>query len=125
VSAPGAVVERYLAALGRQDWAALATCLAPDVDRIGPYGDRYQGREPYVAFLRQTLAALSGYELRIDRLIVTRDVVVAQLAETVDTSEGRRRTHEAVVFDLTPEGTIRAVAVFLRRAEIVRPGDAA
>jgi hypothetical protein len=119
VSGRGAVVERYLAALGRQDWSALAACLAPDVDRIGPYGDRYQGREPYVAFLRQTLAALSGYALVVDRLIVTHDTVVAQLNETVDAPDGRRRTHEAVVFDLTPEGAIRAVAVFLRRAERV------
>lgn len=125
MSARGAVVERYLAALGRQDWPTLAACLAPDVDRVGPYGDRYQGRGPYVAFLRQTLAALSGYELRIDRLIVTHDVVVAQLAETVDTPEGRRRTHEAVIFDLADDGLIQRVAVFLRRAEMVRAGGSA
>jgi len=119
VTARGAVVERYLAALARQDWPALATCLAADVDRIGPYGDRYQGREPYVAFLRETLAALTGYDLHVSRLIVTHDVVVAQLAETVDTPDGRRRTHEAVVFDLDAAGLIRGVQVFLRRSEVV------
>ena len=113
------LVERYLAALGRQDWPALAACLAPDVDRMGPYGDRYRGREPYVAFLRETLAALSGYQLVVERLIVTHDVVVAQLNETIDTPEGRRRTHEAVVFDLADDELIHRVAVFLRRAEIV------
>jgi len=119
VSDRAAVVERYLSALARQDWAALAACLAPDVERIGPYGDVYRGRDPYIAFLRETLAGLPGYVLHVERSIVTPDVVVAQLHETVDTAQGRRRTHEAVVFDLNSDGLIRGVAVFLRRSAIV------
>ena len=109
-------VERYLAALGRQDWRALASCLADDVERIGPYNDVYRGREPYVAFLAETLRALSGYELRVARLIVGDGSVVAELSETVDTPEGRRRTDEAVVFDVSRAGLITRVGVFLRRS---------
>ncbi|HET9729677.1 MAG TPA: DUF4202 domain-containing protein, partial [Acidimicrobiia bacterium] len=41
-------VHGYLEALARQDWAALAATLAPDIDRMGPYRDRFVGREPYV-----------------------------------------------------------------------------
>jgi ketosteroid isomerase-like protein len=108
-------VERYLAALAAHDWSALGACLAPDVERIGPYHDVYRGREAYVGFLADTLRGLAGYELLVSRLIVATDVVVAELSETVDTPAGRRRTDEAVVFDLSPEGLIRHVAVFLRR----------
>jgi uncharacterized protein (TIGR02246 family) len=111
-----AVVERYLAALAAHDWEALAACLTPDVERIGPYGDLYRGREPYVKFLAETLRALSGYELVVSRLVVTEDVVVVQLSETIDMADGHLRTDEAVVFDLTPDGLIRHVEVFLRRA---------
>jgi hypothetical protein len=112
-------VERYLAALARQDWEALAGCLADDVERIGPYNDVYRGREPYVAFLAATLRALAGYQLHVSRLIVGDGVVVAELSETVDTPEGRRRTDEAIVFDLSPAGLIRRVGVFLRRSTIL------
>ncbi len=113
------VVEWYLAALATQDWPALAACLDPEVERIGPYGDVYRGRAPYVSFLADTLAALEGYALAVERLVVAGDTVVAQLHETVDTPDGRRRTHEAVVFDLTPTRLIRHVAVYLRRAVVL------
>lgn len=112
-------VERYLAALGAQDWPALAATLAPDVERIGPWGDVHRGREPYARFLEETLRALSGYALGVDRLITAGDAVVAELHETVDTPDGRRRTHEAVVFDVAPDGLIRRVAVYLRKARLL------
>lgn len=116
-SEPAATVARYLAALGGQDWDALAACLADDVERIGPYNDVYRGREPYVAFLAATLRGLSGYELEVSRLIAGGQTVVAELSETVDTSSGRRRTDEAVVFDVGADGQIARVAVYLRRSQ--------
>jgi len=115
----GAVVERYLAALGAQDWPVLADCLAPDVERIGPYGDVYHGCEPYVSFLEQAIGALEGYELAVGRVLVAADAITVELSETVDTSQGRRRTNEAVVFDVGADGLIRRVAVYLRKAELV------
>ena len=108
-------VERYLAALARQDWPALAACLTEDVERIGPYNDVYNGRDAYVSFLAATMRALAGYELDVSRLIRGDGVVVAELSETVELPEGRRRTDEAVVFDLAVDGRIRRVGVFLRR----------
>jgi hypothetical protein len=40
-------VKRYLMALRDHDWVELRACLAPDVVRIGPYRDVYDGREAY------------------------------------------------------------------------------
>jgi hypothetical protein len=113
------VVRRYLDALAAHDWPALAATLETDVERIGPYGDVYRGRDVYAGFLETTLRALEGYELEVARLVATPAAVVAELGETVDTPEGRRRTDEAIVFDLSPAGLIRRVAVYLRRSRIV------
>lgn len=110
-----AAVERYLAALRIQDWTALATTLEADVERIGPYDDVYRGREPYVAFLDATFRTLHGYRLDVARLVVAAGTIVVELSETVDTDAGPRRTDEAVVFDLSPAGLIRRIAVYLRR----------
>jgi ketosteroid isomerase-like protein len=113
---PSAIVARYLDALARQDWDALATCLADDVERVGPYNDVYRGRAPYVAFLAETLRALEGYALEVSRLIAGGDTVVAELSETANTPAGRRRTEEAVIFDLSGDQRIRRIGVFLRRS---------
>ena len=109
------VVERYLAALRVQDWEALAATLERDVRRIGPYGDVYERREPYVAYLAEIFRTLAGYELAVARLIVAGDVVVVELSETIDAPSGRRRTDEVVVFDLSAGGLIRGIGVYLRR----------
>lgn len=111
-----AVVRRYLDALAAQDWPALAATLDPDVERIGPYNDAVGGRDAYASFLAETLRALQGYELRVARLVTTGRVVVAELSETVHAPQGRRRTDEAVVFDVSSAGLIARVGVYLRRS---------
>jgi ketosteroid isomerase-like protein len=111
-----AVVRHYLHALAAQDWPALAATLDPDVERIGPYNDAVAGREAYAGFLADTLRSLEGYELRVARVVATDDVVVAELSETVDTPQGRRRTDEAIVFDVSSAGLIVRVSVYLRRS---------
>lgn len=111
-----AVVRRYLDALAAQDWSALAATLDPDVERIGPYNDAVGGRDAYAGFLAETLRALQGYELRVARLVTTGGVVVAELSEIVDAPQGRRRTDEAVVFDVSSAGLIARVGVYLRRS---------
>ncbi len=114
--ADGSAVERYLDALARHDWQGLAACLTEGVERVGPYNDVHCGRDAYVTFLAATVDALEGYVLEVSRLVVGAGVVVAELSETVDTPAGRRRTDEAVVFDLASDGRIARVGVFLRRA---------
>jgi hypothetical protein len=114
------IVRQYLFALGANDWPSLAATLAPDVHRIGPYNDAYDGREEYSAFLERTVSGLPGYELVVDRTIASGSTVAVQLNETVDQDDGSRlRTHETVVFDTGGRGITR-VAVYLRQSETER-----
>jgi ketosteroid isomerase-like protein len=113
---PAAVVHRYLDAMASHAWQDLAACVALDVERIGPYRDIINGRDAYADFLRTTIEALSGYELRVVRTLVAGTNVVVELNETVDDGGRRLRTDEAVVFDVTDD-LITRVAVYLQRSE--------
>jgi ketosteroid isomerase-like protein len=110
------VVSQYLDGLRAHDWDSVAATLAPDVERIGPYRDVYQGREAYAGFLAETISKLEGYELVVDRIVTDGTTVVVELSETVDDSDARLRTQEAVVFDVDAGGITR-VAVYLQTSE--------
>jgi ketosteroid isomerase-like protein len=110
------VVDRYLAGLAAHDWTAVAATLAPDVVRMGPFRDEYRGREPYAQFLADTIGALGGYQLDVDRVHDAGPVVTVELRETVDDGDARLETSEAVVFD-TDDGLITHVAVYLQTSE--------
>jgi limonene-1,2-epoxide hydrolase len=114
-SGPAAVVHRYLDGLTTHAWDDVAACLAEDVARIGPYRDEFHGRGPYAEFLRTTIETLSGYELRVERVLTAGSTVVVELNETVDDGDGRLRTDEAVVFDVD-DSLITRVAVYLQRS---------
>jgi ketosteroid isomerase-like protein len=114
VSDPVDVVRRYLDALVSHDWPALRACLAPDVHRIGPYRDVYDGREAYAAFLERTMPSLPGYRLDLARVEGTGSGAFVELSETVDDPDGRPlRTDEGIVFDVA-DGVITRVAVYLQ-----------
>jgi hypothetical protein len=110
------VVGRYLDAMAAHDWNTLAATLALDVDRMGPYRDRFQGREPYAEYLRTTISALGGYTLVVERMIADGGTVAVELSETVDDGDARLHTDETVVFDVR-DGLIARVAVYLQTSE--------
>jgi ketosteroid isomerase-like protein len=117
MEASTAIVRRYLETMPARDWTTIATTLDPDVERLGPYGDDYRGVDAYVPFLRATIEALDGYEMRIDRIVATGErVVVAELSETVTMGGKRLETPEALVFDLAADGRIARVAIYLRKS---------
>lgn len=116
------VVDRYLAGLAAHDWDAVRATFAPDIERIGPYRDRYVGRDTYARFLADTVDALGGYHLDVDRILDAAATVIVELRETVDDGDARLETSEAVVFD-TVGGLITRVAVYLQSSERhPRPG---
>jgi ketosteroid isomerase-like protein len=117
------VVQRYLTAMATGAWPELAATLAPDVERIGPYGDNFSGREPYAEFLEQIIGSLSGYELVVADMIVDGGRVAVELHETVDDGDARLRTDETVVFDVR-NGVIVKVAVYLQKSARLVAGRA-
>ena len=118
----GSVVERYLDRLVAHDWAALATCLADDVVRVGPFGDTYTPRDAYVAFLSELMPSLPGYSMRVERVVTTGRVTVVELTETVEMAGAPVHTPEALVFDVDEDGRIAHIAIYIQRlGEVPRP----
>ena len=52
------IVERYLDAIATHDWGVVDDCIADDIVRVGPYGDRYAGRGDYMAFIADLMPKL-------------------------------------------------------------------
>jgi ketosteroid isomerase-like protein len=110
----GNVVERYLRSLVDHDWDALDACLADDVVRIGPFGDTYEPKAPYMAFITKLMPSLEGYDMRVDRIVDSGDVVVAELTETVEIGGTVYVTPEALIFGLDSDGLIAKVDIFIK-----------
>ncbi len=109
------VVRRYLDRMVAHDWEAMADCLAAEVVRVGPFGDTYAPRDPYVAFLSELMPALPGYSMRIDRVLSIGATVVVELTETVDIGGSPLETPEALLFDLNGDGKIAHIAIYIQR----------
>jgi ketosteroid isomerase-like protein len=103
------IVERYLDALTRHDWAALRECLQDDVVRVGPYNDEYRGRDAYVEFLAAVMPSLPGYALEIHRVTYVDGRAYAELSETV----AGERTDEALLFEIDDDRITR-VDVYIK-----------
>jgi ketosteroid isomerase-like protein len=125
-----AVAARFFDRMGHFDWEAMGACVAEDVDRVGPFRDQKSGRADYQQFLAETIEALDGYRLDVQRIWSDGAHVVAQLSETLFWEGRPRRTDEAIVLDIGPDGLIARVEVYLQKAyfvddedEIVRPSS--
>jgi SnoaL-like domain len=110
-----AVVQRYLERMVAHDWDAMAACLDENVVRVGPFGDTYTPRDPYVAFLAGLMPALPGYSMRVDRVLDCGRSVVVELTETVDVGGSPLETPEVLVFDLDVEDRIVHIAIYIQR----------
>ena len=112
------IVERYLDAIASHDWRVVDDCIADDIVRVGPYGDRYEGRVEYMAFIADLMPKLKGYAMRLDRVTyVDGGRVYAELSETVELDGKPMRTPEVLVFELNSEGRIARVDVFIQTPE--------
>ena len=112
-------MERYLESIVAHDWAALSASVAPDVERVGPFGDTYRGRDAYVAFLQDLMPRLPGYSMDVARVTYAGDgrVATAELSETIELDGTPHVTPEALVFDLDGDGLIRRIAIFIQRLD--------
>lgn len=118
-----ATVARFFDRMGAFDWDAMAECIADDVLRVGPHRDVKTGRGDYRDFLASTIEALDGYELAVQRIWTDGERAVAQLSETLIVDGRPRRTDEAIVLDVGPDGLITRVEVYLQRGYFVDDED--
>lgn len=114
-AAATAIVRRYFEALVAQDWTRLASLLAADVVRNGPYRDDFEGRDDYVEFLRSTFASLRDYNLTIRSISGGAGTAVAEITETVTMNGSRLATDEAIVFEVR-DSAITRVGVYLQES---------
>ena len=117
-------VRRYLERLAAHDWSAVTECLSGDVIRVGPFADRYEGRDGYLAFLSALMPALPGYSLELGRILRVgagpdREprgaTVLAELRETVEVDGAPLVTAEALVFELDEDRLISHIAIYIQR----------
>jgi hypothetical protein len=90
-----------------------------DVVRVGPYGDIYRGRDPYVAFLADLMPTLAEYRMDVHRVVYSADgrVGTAELTETVRLDGSLVATLESLVFDIADDGRIEAIRVYIQRSK--------
>jgi len=112
------IVERYLDAIASHDWHVVDECIADDIVRVGPYGDRYEGRDIYLAFIADLMPKLQGYAMTLHRVTYASDALAyAELSETVELDGKPVRTPEVLVFELNSEGRVARVDVFIQTPE--------
>ena len=90
-------------------------CVADDIVRVGPYGDRYAGRDEYLAFIADLMPKLKGYVMKLDRVTYANDALAyAELSETVEFDGKPMSTPEVLVFELNGDGRIARVEIFIQ-----------
>jgi ketosteroid isomerase-like protein len=108
-------VRRYLHAVASHDWGTLAECLTDGVVRVGPYGDRYDGRAGYLGFLAELMPKLKGYAMTVERVTPAGDTLAfAELSETVEVDGKPMLTPEVLVFELAGDGRIARIEIFIQ-----------
>jgi len=118
-------VERYLRAIADCDWDALRSLVAPDVVRLGPYGDDVAGRGAYVGYLSRLMRQLQGYAMDLSRVTYVDGGLwaFAELRETVTVKSEPTVTDEVLALELDSNGLIRRVEMCLRQGAAGRPGS--
>jgi SnoaL-like domain len=90
-------------------------CIADDVVRVGPDGDRYPGRDQYLAFIADLMPKLKGYVMKLDRVTYASEALAcAELTETVELDGKPMVTPEVLVFDVTGDRRIGSIEIFIQ-----------
>lgn len=116
------IVERYLDAIVSHDWDVVSECVADGVVRVGPYGDRYEGRDEYMAFIADTMPKLKGYVMEVHRVTYANNgLAFAELNETMELEGRPTLTREVLAFDLDADRRIARVDIFIQTPQQLLP----
>jgi limonene-1,2-epoxide hydrolase len=121
------VIERYLASMVAHDWDSLAATIADEgLTRDGPFCDRVEGKQRYVAFLRNLIPTLKDYELKVRRVSQASErVSFVELSETFEVDGVLTEYPECVLFERNDDGLISHVSVFIKQPGAEGPVEGA
>lgn len=109
-------VEHYLTCMAAHDWDGLAATIADGLTREGPFCDRIEGKQRYVTFLRDVIASLKGYRLKVQRMSHLSDrLCYVELSETFEVDGVITEYPECIVFERDEDGLISQVSVFIKQ----------
>jgi hypothetical protein len=95
--------------------------LADDIVRVGPYGDRFAGRDEYMAYIADLMPKLAGYVMDLQRVTYVGDALAfAELSETVVLGTPMV-TSEVLVFALDGDRRITRVDIFIQTPQAATP----
>ncbi len=108
---PG-IIERFFELLSGRDWESLRKVLSPDVERVGPFGDRVLGRDRYLDLLAGTVPP--AYRNDVHRVTYAPDgrSGFARVTEHLAYAERELHLEESYSFHLDETGVISLVEVF-------------
>jgi SnoaL-like domain len=114
---PNGTVERYLQCLGAHDWDGLASTIADEgLTREGPFCDRIEGKQHYLAYLRKVLTELEGHRLDVQRIShVNSRVSYVELTEAFEIDGAPAAWPECLLFERNDDGLITHVSVFFKQ----------
>jgi hypothetical protein len=105
-------VERFFEHLSARDWESLRRDVTPDVERVGPLGDRVSGRERYLAMLEEAVPAEYGNDVHLVTYAADGRTAFARVTEHLGYPERTLHLEEAYSFGLDSEGLVTRVEVF-------------
>jgi hypothetical protein len=107
--------------LATYDWEAFRALLSPDVERIGPFGERLVGRDAYVELMAGDRQDASDPRLRttwdLHRVAYSADRRSAFARITAHVPQGDRdlAIEQTLAYDLDENGLISRIEVFWRQ----------
>nr|WP_156622925.1 nuclear transport factor 2 family protein [Mycobacterium sp. 1164966.3] len=110
-------VERYLQFLAAHDWDGLATTIADEgLTREGPFCDRIEGKQRYLAYLRKVLTELKDHRLDVQRVShVDTRLSYVELTEAFEIDGAPAAWPECLLFERNDDGLITHVSVFFKQ----------
>ncbi|WP_156296194.1 nuclear transport factor 2 family protein [Mycobacterium paragordonae] len=114
------VIERYLSCLAAHDWDGVAATLVDDgLVREGPWCEVVEGKDEYVAYLRNVITRLKGHRLQIHRVSHVESRSFVELTESFEFDGVPTEWPECLLFergdDPSQSGLISRVSVYFKQ----------
>ena len=114
-------VERMHAHLAMYDWEAFRGVLSPDVERIGPLGERLAGRDAYIELMSGAGQEASDRDRRrttgdVHRVVYSEDrrSAFARVTAHVPREDQEMMIEQTLAYEIDENGLISRIEVFWR-----------